>query len=421
MNSHFEILSKKIKSKDCYVCVIGLGYVGLPLLEQIHQSGFKTIGIDHDLSKISRLRERFSSLTDKIILTNDFSEITRSDILIICVPTPLNHSMEPDLSHIRNVFHLMKNYLKRGQLISLESTSYPFTTKEEIIDPLKLFGFKAGIDLFFSYSPERLDPGNKKFKIKSMPKIVAGETMHCKEVATDFYSQIVDHVVTVSSIETAEFTKILENTQRAVNVSLINELKIIADKMNIDIWEAIEAASTKPFGFTPYFPGPGSGGHCIPIDPFYLTFKAKQFGVHTRFVELAGQINNEMPSWILGKIIQSLSSQNKAIANSKILILGISYKKNIDDFRESPALKIINLLHQNSAKCFHYDEHFNDLHFSNTTRVEKLDQKSIESFDCIVIVTDHDGIDYNMILKHSVSIVDTRNVYKDRHLNVIRA
>lgn len=417
MISYFQPLYDKISTHHATICVVGLGYVGQPLISRFLQCRFNVIGIDIDLVKIQKLKNEFPNSH----FTTDFSAIHDADVIIICVPTPLNHGHLPDLGPLKHAINSIQLHLKKGQLICLESTTYPFTTKEEIINPIRLFGHKPGFDLFFGYSPERIDPGNDKYPIHLTPKVVAGETDNCIKLVSLLYGKIVTEVVPVSSIETAEFTKILENTQRAVNVSLINELKIVADKMNIDIWEAIDAASTKPFGFTPYFPGPGSGGHCIPVDPFYLTFKAKQFGVHTRFVELAGQINDEMPAWIVGKITFALSKFQKPISGAKVLILGLAYKKNIDDCRESPAFKIISLLHQNQAACFHHDPFFHKQHFSNSTEVASIDCDNIKNFDCIVIVTDHDCFDYSLIQKHAITIIDTRNVYKGKHPNVVRA
>lgn len=426
------ILDKIIK-KDYTVGIIGLGYVGLPLALRFSECDFKTIGFDTDSEKIQMLQSSKSyikhipdqfikkSLKGKTSFTTDFSLITECDAIIICVPTPLTKHFEPDISYIKNSVKSIMPYLKKNQLICLESTTYPYTTKEEIIVPIQAMGFTAGSDIFFAYSPEREDPGNLNFSTSTIPKIVSGLTQNCNEIACALYSNIINKIIPVSTIEVAEFTKILENIHRAVNIGLVNELKIISDKMNIDIWEAIEAASTKPFGFTAYYPGPGLGGHCIPIDPFYLTWKAREYGVHTKFVELAGQINHDMPGWVVHKTSEALNNFKTCINGANILIIGLAYKKNIDDYRESPALEILKLLTQQKSNCFHYDPYVKNFTYDNSTEVIDLNENILKKMDATIIVTNHDNINYDLILKNSKCIIDTRNAFKEKSSNVFKA
>lgn len=343
-------LLSKIRSKCATIGVVGLGYVGLPLSLRFVETEFSVLGFDIDDNKIKKLNSGESYIkhigvervykaweSGNLEATTDFSRASEVDALILCVPTPLGNHKEPDLSFITNTLNSLLPYLRKGQIISLESTTYPGTTEEELRPALESKGFTVGKDIFLVYSPEREDPGNPKFSTNNTPKIVGGSTSECLEIGLALYSRIVEKVIPVSSTQVAEMTKILENIYRAVNIGLVNELKILADKMEIDIWEVIDAAATKPFGFTPFYPGPGLGGHCIPIDPFYLTWKAKEYGISTRFIELAGEINTAMPNWVVSKVIDALNDQGKALKNSRILVLGIAYKKNIDDSRESPA------------------------------------------------------------------------------------
>ena len=348
------------------------------------------------------------------IATSNFSNISKVDAIIICVPTPLNEDNQPDLSYVLNTLEEVIPYLKANQLLILESTTYPGTTEEEIAPPIQEKGFQFGKNFYLGYSPEREDPGNKKFTTKTIPKVVSGITENCLSLTKVLYDQIVDETVPVSNTRVAEMTKILENIHRAVNIGLVNELKMVADKMDIDIYEVINAAKTKPFGFTPFYPGPGLGGHCIPIDPFYLSWKAKQIGVETRFIELAGEINASMPNYVVKKIEEVLNINNKLVSNSKVLILGLSYKKNVDDTRESPSFAIIDILLDKKANVQYSDPFFPII---PKTRKYKFNLSSIEltasninSFDLVLISTDHDTFDYDLILKESKVIVDTRGV-----------
>lgn len=427
-----------IENSQSIIGVVGLGYVGLPLSLSFIESGFKVIGFDIDSSKITKLNQGESYIkhigqervfqawkTGQFEATDDFSRANQADVLILCVPTPLGNHREPDLSFVLNTLTALLRYLRSGQIISLESTTYPGTT-EEILKPLiEEKGFIIGKDIFLVYSPEREDPGNKNFSTQNIPKIVGGSTESCLELGVALYESIVEKVIPVSCTKTAEMVKILENIYRAINIGLVNELKIVADQMGIDIWEVIDAAATKPFGFMPFYPGPGLGGHCIPIDPFYLTWKAKEYDVNTRFIELAGEINTAMPHWVVNKIMDALNDQGKALKQSKILVLGIAYKKNIDDTRESPAVELIQLLTKKGAiinysdpyiPCFPKMRNYSfDLH-SVEINPEKLSQ-----FDCVLIATDHDIFDYEMIQKNSQLIVDTRGRYRDYYQNIIKA
>jgi UDP-N-acetyl-D-glucosamine dehydrogenase len=356
---------KKIEDRNSIIGIIGLGYVGLPLLIRFSEEGFNSIGFDVDRQKIEMLNNGKSYIkhisstkikknkSNNFHATSNFSEINKVDIIIICVPTPLGMHNEPDLTYIKKTIDSIKIFLKAGQVLILESTTYPGTTVEEIVPEIKStdsFECIIGKNFFVGYSPEREDPGNKDFSTKSIPKVVSGISKNCLKVVSLIYSKIVDKTVPVSSTQVAEMTKIFENIHRAVNIGLVNELKVVADKMSIDIYEVINAAKTKPFGFTPYYPGPGLGGHCIPIDPYYLTWKAKEVGMNTRFIELAGEINRDMPKYVVDKIGEALNTINKSIKNSKVFILGLSYKKNVDDLRESPSLEIIDKLNDLGAK-----------------------------------------------------------------------
>jgi len=424
----FKKINSKIIQREFTVGVIGLGYVGLPLCVRFFEEGFHTVGIDIDQQKIKKLKKgesyikQIDDLKIKKMVANNFSptsnpsSIKSIDAIIICVPTPLDEKSEPDLSFVNDTIQMIKPYLKHNQILILESTSYPGTTEEKIVPVIKKEGFIIGKNFFIGYSPEREDPGNLNFNTKTIPKVVSGVTENCLSLVKSIYDEIIDKTVPVSSTRAAEMTKILENIHRAVNIGLVNELKIVADKMSIDIYEVIEAAATKPFGFTPYYPGPGLGGHCIPIDPFYLSWKAKQIGVETKFIELAGEINTFMPTYVLNKTIGALSNINKNINKSKILVLGVSYKKNIDDCRESPSFHLIDLLFLNGASVDYSDPYFPIL---PKTRKFKFDLKSVNitkenlnSYDLVLLATDHDLFDYELIKKESKIIVDTRGKYK---------
>lgn len=434
MNSAF----KKLTNKQATIGIVGLGYVGLPLARRYSQMGYKVIGFEIDASKVSALLAHTSYIshiaaTDIATMhqkgftpTTDFSRITEVDAIILCVPTPLNTYREPDLSFVIHTMETILPYLRSGQILSLESTSYPGTTDEELATRLTKKGFTLGEDFYLVYSPEREDPGNAKFSTHTIPKIVGGCTKNCREAGIALYQGIIDKVVPVSSTKVAEMTKLLENIHRAVNIGLVNEMKIVADKMGIDIHEVIDAAATKPFGFTPYYPGPGIGGHCIPIDPFYLTWKAREYGVHTRFIELAGEINQSMPKWVIDKVTEGLNNAQKSLKASKVLVLGIAYKKNVDDARESPSIEIMELLRSRGADVQYSDpywpsfphkrEHHFDLHSVTLT------PQQLQNFDCVVLVTPHDQFDYAMILNYSKLLVDTRGIYHhETHPHVIHA
>lgn len=418
--------------------IIGLGYVGLPLAIRCANVGYETVGFDIDQTKIDAIEagrtyikhinssEIVQATSQGFKCTTDFAKIADVDAIIICVPTPLNKYREPDLTYILGTMDTIVPYLRKGQILSLESTTYPGTTDEELVPRIEEKGLTIGQDFFVVFSPEREDPGNVNFTTATIPKVVGGYTAKCLEHGVSLYSKIVNKVVPVSSTKVAEMTKLLENIHRSVNIGLANEMKIIADKMGIDIHEVIDAAATKPFGFTPYYPGPGLGGHCIPIDPFYLTWKAKEFGLHTRFIELAGEINREMPEWTVHKIAHGLNTFKKSINGSKILIIGIAYKKNIDDMRESPSVEVMELLQGLGATISYHDSfvpHFPHMrnHYMELSSVE-LTADSLKEYDCVAIMTDHDNVDYQIILDNAQMIVDTRGKYRNiRNDKIIKA
>jgi len=433
MNDLIDLLH----SKSAVVGVVGLGYVGLPLVIRYCGIGFKVIGLDVDQEKISKLNcgESYiehipSSAIEKLSIegfcaTADFSAVSDCDAIIICVPTPLNKFREPDLSYVTNTVDSIVPYLRAGQVISLESTTYPGTTEEELLPRLESTGLKVGEDLALIYSPEREDPGNPNFETRTIPKVCGGHTENCLKVGQALYGHAIDNIVPVSSTKAAEMTKLLENIHRAVNIGLVNEMKIVADKMGIDIHEVIKAAATKPFGFTAYHPGPGLGGHCIPIDPFYLTWKAREFGLHTRFIELAGEVNSAMPDWVIMKTADALNEREKSLKGSKVLVLGIAYKKNVDDMRESPSVKLMELLEEKKAVVSYSDPHvpvFPPMreHKFDLSSVE-LNEENLKSFDAVLLATDHDSFDYQLIQKCSSILVDTRGKYTSEYSNVIKA
>lgn len=432
-----DVLIRRFEEKSASIGIIGLGYVGLPLALRFAEAGFRVAGFDVDRTKVDKLNqsktyiERISgerianALRRQFFATDQFSRASEMDALIICVPTPLTKSREPDLSFVFGTMDALLPQLQPGQLVSLESTTYPGTTEEELLPRMESRGFKIGKDVFLVFSPEREDPANPKYHTQNIPKIVGGVTKECLRVGVAMYGQAVDQVVPVSSARVAEMTKLLENIHRAVNIGLVNEMKIVADRMDIDIHEVIHAAATKPFGFVPYYPGPGLGGHCIPIDPFYLTWKARQFGVNARFIELAGEINSRMPEWVVGKIADGLNERGRAVKGSRMLILGIAYKKNVDDMRESPAVKIMEMLKDRGALLEYSDPHvpvFPRLreHSFDLSSVP-LTARSLRSADCVVITTNHDVFDYELIRRHAALIVDTRGVYSRTDPKVISA
>lgn len=436
MFSYKDELIQRIENKTATIGIIGLGYVGLPLMLRCCEVGYKVVGFDLNEEKIQILSsgksyiEHISSDAIKANAANfeassDFSRALETDVLILCVPTPLNKHRDPDLSHILDTMQQLLPNLRAGQLICLESTTYPGTTDEELAPRIASRGFTIGDDSFLVFSPEREDPGNPNFTTRTIPKVCGGSTPACLEVGVSFYSKIVDKVVPVSSTRVAELSKILENIHRAVNIGLVNEMKIVADKMGIDIQEVIRAASTKPFGFVPYQPGPGLGGHCIPIDPFYLTWKAREYGVHTRFIELAGEINSSMPDYVLSKVVLALNSKGKSVKGSNILVLGIAYKKNVDDMRESPSVMIMEKLRDLGAVIAYSDPHIpvfpqmSEHHF-NLTSVE-LGSETLKQYDCVLLATDHDKFDYDTIKENANLIVDCRGRYAQSNQHIIRA
>lgn len=418
----------KFQSKEAVVGVVGLGYVGLPLVLAYANAGFRSIGFDIDKEKAEALRAGRSYIkhipgehvaaakeSGKLDATIDFSRVSECDALILCVPTPLDEHFEPDLSYVVKTIEAIVPHLRTGQIVSLESTTYPGTTDEELVTRVEEAGFKVGDAIYVVYSPEREDPGNAHFAATNIPKVVGGVTPECLAAGVALYEAAFDKVVPVSSCKVAELTKLLENIYRAVNIGLVNELKIAADKMDIDIWEVIRAASTKPFGFNAFYPGPGLGGHCIPIDPFYLTWKAREYGVHTRFIELAGEVNRSMPDYVVHRTMEALNNLGKAVKGSKIVLLGLAYKSNVDDMRESPTFALMDGFKRLGAEISYYDPHVPKI---GPTR-EHMEWAGMESMiwnednvraqDCVVIATKHDAFNLDELAAWSDLIVDTRN------------
>ena len=421
-------LIEKVKTKDAVVAVVGLGYVGLPLVLAYANDGHQTLGVDIDQKKTESIRQGISyiqhidaasiqnAVDAKLLdVTTDFSRLGDVDAIILCVPTPLDRHFEPDLTYVIATIEAIVPHLKVGQTISLESTTYPGTTEEELVSRVEAAGFTVGEDIFVVYSPEREDPGNPEYAATNIPKVVGGHTELCSQAGQALYGAVFDQVVPVSSTRVAELTKLLENIYRAVNIGLVNELKIVAQKMKIDIWEVIDAASTKPFGFKPFYPGPGLGGHCIPIDPFYLTWKAREFGVHTRFIELAGEINRAMPRYVIGRCIDALNERKKAVNGSRILLIGLAYKPNVDDDRESPSYELMDQLRDLGGDVDYYDPHVPVIRPSREhsdwagKRSVRWDERTVSSYDLVLISTWHDAIDVNQLAKWASLIVDTRN------------
>jgi UDP-N-acetyl-D-glucosamine dehydrogenase len=421
-----EQLLSKIELRTARVCVVGLGYVGLPLAETFAWGGFPVLGFDIDPEKVKKLRtgqsyighisaERIAELVDSGRFEATFNPncFAQAEAIIICVPTPLTEAREPDLSYIVNTGRAISKHLRRGQLVVLESTTYPGTTEDLLRPILEESRLRAGRDFFLAFSPEREDPGNASFSTRTIPKVVGGFDAVSSQLAVALYEPIVSGVVPVSSTKVAEACKILENTYRAVNIAMINELKVVFAAMGIDIWEVIAAAKTKPFGFQPFYPGPGLGGHCIPIDPFYLTWAARRVGVNTRFIELAGEVNTAMPQYVVHRVSEALNDQGKPIKGSRICVLGVAYKKNVDDPRESPALEILELLKKRGAFVSYNDPFIPAIppmrHYKIRLESEKLTEPFLSAQDCVVIVTDHSSYNWEWIAKHARLIVDTRN------------
>lgn len=434
MGGLIDELEKKIKDKKAKIGIIGMGYVGIPLGLEFAGTGFSVTGFDKDSARVKEInsgKQVMKHIPAKSMKefvkknngssTTEFSEIRDMDCLIICVPTPLDEHEQPDMSYIESASKEIGKNLRKGQLIVLESTTYPGTTREIVKPILEKSKLEAGEDFFLAYSPEREDPGNKEFSVSAIPKVMGGLTDNCLRLTSNLYKNIVSETVEVSSLETAEATKLMENIFRAVNIAMVNELKLIFSRMGINIWEVIDAAKTKPFGFMPFYPGPGMGGHCIPIDPFYLSWKAKEYNTEAKFIELAGEINRKMTEHIAHRIGRALNDDKKSIRGSKILIVGVAYKKDIDDMRESPALRIMDLLKHKGAKITYHDPNV-----KNVGPLKSLDltQNTINEQDAIVITTDHTNIDYKSLGKHAKLIVDTRNIMatvKNPKARVIRA
>jgi UDP-N-acetyl-D-glucosamine dehydrogenase len=417
----------KIENHQVVGGVIGLGYVGLPLLLLINRKGFRSLGFDSDPKKVSKLKagrsyiEHFpDSAIEELVgggrfeATTDFARAGEADTLSICLPTPLDRNMQPDLSAIRNSMTAMAPYLRPGQLVILESTTYPGTTEEVVQPILESGGLKVGRDIFLAFSPEREDPGNPKYSAANIPKVAGAVTPACRRLVAAYYGRLFERLVPVSNCRVAEMTKLLENIYRCVNIALVNELKLLTQRMDINIWEVIEAAATKPFGFQPFYPGPGLGGHCIPIDPFYLSWKAREFDFTTRFIDLAGEINTRMPYEVVERTVEALGRRGRTLKGARVLVLGVAYKKNVDDIRESPALKVIHLLKERGAEISYYDPH---VPFFRSERHGELPARSLKALtpaalrraDVALILTDHDAVDYEAVVRHARLVVDTRN------------
>jgi UDP-N-acetyl-D-glucosamine dehydrogenase len=425
-----EQLLRKIERRDALVGVIGLGYVGLPLVREFTRGGAKVIGFDVDPAKVSQLMAGRSyiehipsSVVAKIVeagrfeATTDFGRMKEGDCIPICVPTPLTKMRDPDMTYVQATARTIAKHLRKGQLVVLESTTYPGTTREVMLPILADSGLKVGADFFLAFSPEREDPGRKDYTTQTIPKVVGGYDKDSLAAAVACYRIAIDTVVPVSSCEAAEAAKILENTYRCVNIALVNELKMLFDRMGVDVWEVIRAAATKPFGFTPFYPGPGLGGHCIPIDPFYLSWKARQYGLTTRFIELAGEVNVAMPLWVVNKLMHALNDRGKPLKGSRVLVLGLAYKKDIDDVRESPSLELIELLQARGAKVDYNDPHVPRTHKMREHDLKmssrKLTRARLARYDAVLISTDHSTYDYQFIVDNAQLVVDTRNATKN--------
>jgi len=431
-------LLARIESREARVGVVGLGYVGLPLAVEFARSGLTAVGIDLDPRKIAAIQRGESYIPDidsgdvaalvatgRLQATTDFGVVKNLDTVNICVPTPLRKTKDPDMSYIVSAVDQIAEHLHPGLLVVLESTTYPGTTEELLKPMLEARGLKAGVDFFLAFSPERVDPGNGTFTTRNVPKVVGGTTPTCSALARALYGVGIETVVPVSSPRVAEMVKLLENTFRAVNIGLVNEIALMCDTLNINVWEVIEAAKTKPFGFMPFYPGPGLGGHCIPIDPFYLSWKAKQSGFEARFIELAGQVNGAMPHFVTDKVAAALNLAKKAVNGSRVLVVGIAYKRNIDDIRESPALDIMSLLHDRGARLSYMDPfvpRLPDRHWAGGYDLESvpIDSGVFTDVDCVVIVTDHGVIDFEAIAAAAPLVVDTRNAIKGSYPHVFR-
>ncbi|UCC80677.1 MAG: nucleotide sugar dehydrogenase [Candidatus Zixiibacteriota bacterium] len=421
-------LESRIKERSAIVAVIGMGYVGLPLAIEIGRVGFNVTGIDILEKKVRTVNSGKSDINDiknsdvkelvdlkRLYCTSDFSVLKNSDVVIICVPTPLNKTKDPDVSYILSAVDEIAKYVHRGQLVILESTTYPGTTEELIRPKLEESGLKVGKDFLLAFSPERVDPGNQKYATRNTPKVVGGTTPVCLKAAKLFYEQVITQVIPTSSTKSAEMVKLLENTFRSVNIALVNEVALMCDRLGIDVWEVIDAAATKPFGFMPFYPGPGLGGHCIPIDPHYLSWKLKSLNYYARFIELAGDINSHMPEYVVQKISTALNSRKLSINGARVLILGVAYKKDVSDLRESPALDVVRILQEKGAKVSYCDQFVPVIKMDHgpDLKASPLNEKILKSYDCAAIVTDHSYFNYQWIVDNSRVVVDTRNATKN--------
>lgn len=428
MTDHKQELLQKIQNREAVIAVYGLGYVGLPLAMRFVEVGFTVLGFDVDADKVNKLNagksyiERIphqaihQAVANGLTATADYARTAQAHALIICVPTPLGKHQEPDLSDVIGTMQGLAPYLQTGQVVALESTTYPGTTQEELLPRMQARGFTVGEDLFLVYSPEREDPGNPDFNTKTIPKICGGHSANCLQIGAALYGEVIDRIVTVSSTRAAELTKLLENIYRAVNIGLVNELKLIAEAMDIDIYEVIDAAATKPFGYVPFYPGPGLGGHCLPIDPFYLAWKAKEYGARARLIEVTGEINARMPMWYVEKAVAQLNRAGKSIYGAAVLILGVAYKENVDDTRESPALKMIDLLLQKGAEISYVDPHVPRLgklrNYDFNLHSETLSKELLSRSDIVILCTAHAQFDYALIAANSNLLVDTRGALR---------
>ena len=419
-------LRERITTRQARVGIVGLGYVGLPLAVEFARSGFRVTGIDLDRAKVVQINKGSSYVgdvsseevtavmeQDRLRASENYSSLAEMDVISICVPTPLNKTKAPDLSYIAAVVEQIQKFLHPGMLVILESTTYPGTTEEFVLPRLQETRLEVGRDFFLCFSPERVDPGNRRFRTRNIPKVVGGITPACTELGTLFYQQTIETVVPVSSTQVAEMVKLLENTFRSINIGLANEMALLCDRMNINVWEVIEAAATKPFGFMPFYPGPGLGGHCIPVDPFYLSWKAKMNGAEARFIELAGLVNGSMPQFVVDKIQRALNDRTRSVRNSRIHLLGVAYKKDVGDIRESPALDVLALLHGLGAQVSYSDPHVPTLRLAGLALTSQPVLSSCREADCVVLITDHTAFDHAAIVEQSRLIVDTRNAFRN--------
>jgi UDP-N-acetyl-D-glucosamine dehydrogenase len=421
-------LIAKAESRQALIGIVGLGYVGLPLAAEMAEAGFRVLGYDVTQRVVDTINRGVSHVLDVpserlarfvkqglITATSDASRLSEPDMVAIAVPTPLSKTRDPDISYIVAATEALARHLRPGQAVVLESTTYPGTTRDLMLPALEKSGLKVGTDFFLAFSPERVDPGNPKYQTRNTPKIIGGITPACTRVATALYAPAIETMVPVSSPEAAELTKLLENTFRAVNIGLVNEMAIVCDKLGVDVWEVIEAANTKPFGFMKFTPGPGVGGHCIPLDPHYLAWKMRALNYRTRFIEVAGEVNSEMPEYWVQKVVHALNEHGKAVRGSRVLVVGIAYKKDIDDIRESPAIDVVRLLQRMGGDVSYHDPYIPEMHEDGMVlRSVPLDAATVRAADCVMIVTDHSAIDYLMIGREAQALVDTRHAVADR-------